>query len=186
MSLGFTATAGATVGSVVPGAGNLIGTVAGLAAQFLIKPIVSAFRGRTEQESYAEDILPIIQPFIQRSGISVAVYHYQFVWILTPSGELYSPTGEQYVDGSEAYELVQEYANATGEQVGYLQFLTSYMDGRPWLQLFKPEYSLASPDFTDTSFASTLEEQPPSILKSGVGGIAAGVLLLLFVLGKKK
>ena len=164
---------GAIAGSVVPGAGTIIGTVAGLAIQFL-GTFVSLFRGRTEEESYSEDILPIIKPYIQMTGQPVAVFHYGYIWVLHPDNNLVSLTGDQKVTISETEMYVKDYADRIHYPVAVLKYFGYYLEN-PWFEVIEPEVA-----------ASELAEARQAGFGSSPLAVAAmGALLLSFMISRR-
>jgi hypothetical protein len=164
---------GAVAGSVVPGAGTIIGTVTGLALQF-IGVFAGLFKGRTEEESYTEDILPIIKPYIQSTGIPVAVFHYGYIWVLHPDNNLVSLTGERRVLIEETDAMVKDYADRIGWPVAILKYFGYYLEN-PWFKVVEPDVR---------------REDTLAAAQAGFGSnpwmlIGAGLLLLSFTMSRR-
>lgn len=202
---------GASIGTAIfPGIGTAIGAAIGATVKFAVDRI----KGRNEKESYAEDIYPIVSPIVQAFGVPVACYHYEWLWILQPDGNIVSLSGEDTLPNDQAYEKCQEYADKSGAPVLYLQFMYHYLDGNQWFQIFKPSYALINPDFEEQGFTTTYEPVPTikpvegeesvvgsaslqdfesaqagNILEAGFSGplmLAAGLLIFSFINKGKK
>ena len=170
--------------TVAPFTGPFAPVVIGVGA--LAGVFTSLFRGRNEIESFNEDIVPVIKPYILETGLPVGLCHYGFIWVLEPNGNIISLTGEKNFDDDnarvpciEGTSYLQRYANETGNAVAELEGFTGgkYLSGNPIIGIIYPE----GVSGFDDRIEKLLKENPKQFFIYVAAGIA-GLFILKWVL----
>jgi len=150
-----------------------------------ISSIAGSFRGKTEIESYSQEVLPIVKPYALRNSIPVFSYHYGLVWGYDPTTDTIidiSPSQDQtLLKANESGMVIQEWVNQTGNEAALLNCGPYGSCGsQEQFTHFYPENILGK----GKQLLETLQNDPKKYIQyAGFAGIGLVVLLFAFKKG---
>lgn len=110
--MNYGSSAGATVGSVIPGVGTVIGSSIG----GIIDSFAHLLHGMSTQQEFQQWILPIIYPEAQKAQCAVYVYWFGEITGITPSGQIvHFGTFPNLTSGYAALDEQNDYYETYGE-----------------------------------------------------------------------